>query len=230
MYCEKSFVIPVCRDHREHCCSSECKANLRKHNNDKARLLRKRNCLSCGKIFYPRNTQIVDGQGKYCSIKCSTKNLIVAAHNPISNAKRTESFMKTMNGNFRSGENHPQWKGGKKETSRRLIESGLSRARLKNYRAKNPEKVIEWNHRRRASKEGQRIEYGFYKKLVVLQKNKCTICRSNLGNKYHVDHIYPLAKGGAHDKYNIQLLCQSCNVRKWAKDPIDFMNSRGFLL
>jgi len=43
---------------------------------------------------------------------------------------------------------------------------------------------------------------------------------------YHYDVI----AGGANDRANLQLLCGSCNKSKHAKDPIDFMQSRGFLL
>jgi 5-methylcytosine-specific restriction endonuclease McrA len=37
-------------------------------------------------------------------------------------------------------------------------------------------------------------------------------------------------KGGQHVAYNIQLLCGSCNVRKWAHDPIVFAQANGRLL
>lgn len=40
----------------------------------------------------------------------------------------------------------------------------------------------------------------------------------------------PLAKGGEHTPFNIQLLCPRCNVRKSAKHPVDFMQENGYLL
>jgi 5-methylcytosine-specific restriction endonuclease McrA len=51
-----------------------------------------------------------------------------------------------------------------------------------------------------------------------------------LGDNYHLDHIVPLAIGGTNTDDNIQLLRQKCNQQKSAKHPIDFMQSRGFLL
>ena len=42
--------------------------------------------------------------------------------------------------------------------------------------------------------------------------------------------IKPLARGGTNQRTNLQLLCPPCNLSKSAKDPIDFMQSRGFLL
>ncbi|MBU9359553.1 HNH endonuclease [Burkholderia multivorans] len=44
------------------------------------------------------------------------------------------------------------------------------------------------------------------------------------------DDIEPLARGGSNDIANIQLLCRTCNLSKHARDPVEFMQSRGFLL
>ena len=56
------------------------------------------------------------------------------------------------------------------------------------------------------------------------QRGLCATCETKLfksgKNKYHVDHIQPLAKGGSNDKYNLQCLCPTCNMRKNAKDPL----------
>ena len=62
-----------------------------------------------------------------------------------------------------------------------------------------------------------------------LQRDRCAICRCR-GSKLHVDHVVPLALGGANDAANIQLLCPPCNRRKWAKDPIVHMRELGRLL
>lgn len=40
----------------------------------------------------------------------------------------------------------------------------------------------------------------------------------------------PLALGGANEDWNIQLLRQRCNNQKKAKHPVDFMQSKGYLL
>ncbi|MFI8830536.1 HNH endonuclease [Streptomyces afghaniensis] len=38
----------------------------------------------------------------------------------------------------------------------------------------------------------------------------------------HVDHLVPLARGGAHSLSNLVPACQRCNTSKGAKDPYDF--------
>jgi 5-methylcytosine-specific restriction endonuclease McrA len=67
-------------------------------------------------------------------------------------------------------------------------------------------------------------------RLYELQQGKCACCRKQLNKQYHVDHIIPLIKGGTNDVLNLQLLCISCNTSKSDRDPLEFMQSKGFLL
>lgn len=212
--CGKDFVIPLCRDGREHCCSSECKRKLKSAIAEEKKLQRTRSCLHCGNSFVPRSFQIKSGEGKYCSKKCLIKVMVANSHVPESNKKRVDSFMATMDGKFPKGENHPNWKGGYSATYKRLKESG---------------KFREWASYRKDRKHG-RLPNGTVKNLYASQKERCAICRSKLNNKYHIDHINPLFLGGKHEPENIQILCPTCNLKKGAKDPIVFMQERGYLL
>ncbi|MDR9052062.1 HNH endonuclease [Burkholderia multivorans] len=65
--------------------------------------------------------------------------------------------------------------------------------------------------------------------LLVKQKYRCAYCRVSLRRKYHVDHVKPLKLGGSNDPTNLQVLCPRCNLRKGAKDPIQYANSIGLL-
>lgn len=91
-------------------------------------------------------------------------------------------------------------------------------------------KLIQANRRSRKKNASGSLSKGLEDRLYALQKGKCACCRQPLGENYHLDHIMPLALGGTNTDDNIQLLRQRCNNQKHAKHPVDFMQSRGFLL
>jgi len=100
------------------------------------------------------------------------------------------------------------------------------------WRAANAEAIRIKNQNYQAKKRlnGGILSKGLAAKLFNLQKGKCPCCKQPLGNNYHLDHIVPISLGGSNTDDNIQLLRQRCNNQKSAKDPIDFMQQRGFLL
>lgn len=109
--------------------------------------------------------------------------------------------------------------------------------RVKEHNAKqrtdHPEAHRTYEHNRRARKReaGGRLSTGLAEKLHKLQRGKCACgCKQPLGVNYHMDHIMPIALGGTNTDDNIQLLRSTCNQRKHAKHPVDFMQQRGFLL
>lgn len=89
------------------------------------------------------------------------------------------------------------------------------------YRKQNPHMVTKWNAARRArvrdltpelTKEQQeQIDY-----LYWLAKD----LRAVSGEEYHVDHIFPLSKGGLHEPSNLQILPKDLNLQKSTK--VDF--------
>lgn len=117
----------------------------------------------------------------------------------------------------------------------------------KAYRAANPQRqraaVNAWGklnpERRRIHKQTRRgrdaavgasLSRDLVATLLLLQKGRCACCRKPLGKNFHLDHIVPIAKGGASVDWNMQLLRKRCNLSKGAKHPIDYMQERGFLL
>ena len=66
--------------------------------------------------------------------------------------------------------------------------------------------------------------------IFKAQKGKCAYCRIAMHDKYTVDHITSLAKGGTNDRRNIQLTCMPCNREKWARDPLLHARMLGKLL
>lgn len=154
----------------------------------------------------------------------------------------------------------PKGHGGRRWTRNRacVICTALA-ARAANKRAgykwsaewakKNRQRIIEIKAKYRASDKGRlsgRIcsnlrrsrkkgNGGHYTvndvgKIRALQRNKCAYCKGSIKTRYEIDHIVALSKGGSNEPKNLQLLCPSCNARKWNKDPIDFAQKNGLLL
>jgi len=117
------------------------------------------------------------------------------------------------------------------------------RTRAKAWRTANRDKyvsaVLEWQRRhpeyqrlrtakRRARVQGGTLSHGILKRLYEKQKGLCPCCGKSLGVDFHLDHITPLSKGGAHADWNMQLLRPECNIEKSNQDPESFMWKRGF--
>lgn len=226
--CSRSMYFPKSKLGKYKTCSKECKSKLQLEN----KLKRRRQCVTCGKIFEPRQQQIDAGIGLYCSRKCSSLVRVKASATKEAIEKRLKTYKQNVLLKkiiHPTGENHPRWKGGPKANRQRRQESGKALESLKKYRKENPHKVREFALNRKKRKYG-RLPKGSILKIGSYQQWRCAICKKSIKNKYHVDHILPLAKGGKHEYENIQLTCPQCNVRKSAKDPIDYMQSLGFLL
>lgn len=64
------------------------------------------------------------------------------------------------------------------------------------------------------------------------QKGRCyyAACgHCKLGNKYHVDHVVPLSRGGRNAPDNLVITCVFCNESKGAKLPHEWTQGRRLL-
>lgn len=188
---------------------------------------RERVCLTCGNPFLPRRTQLRKGQGQYCCVACGLRG--TAAARAPSARRISDSLRAAYASGMRTaqprGEKHPQWTGGKAAWRRKNAARSLATGRR--WRLANPDKVREIVGKRRGV---GRLPRGTVARIGASQRWRCAVCRRSVRNGYHLDHVYPLARGGRHEPGNLQLLCPHCNLTKNAKDPIAFMQSLGFLL
>jgi len=99
------------------------------------------------------------------------------------------------------------------------------KTKSKQWRADNPEKVLEQGRRRRAKKRGLNEQYSVDdKKYTLALFNNCCV---NCGSPHDlcIDHHIALSKGHVLTKENAVVLCRSCNSKKRAKNPEDFYSN-----
>lgn len=109
------------------------------------------------------------------------------------------------------------WQKYKEEHKDRLKEN------RRKYEEKFPERVRAGKHTRRARllDLDSKIDPDYIKFLRIAQNMKCNYCNETM-EKYQIDHIFPIAKGGNNDNSNLQLLCPSCNRKKGSKTDSEF--------
>jgi 5-methylcytosine-specific restriction endonuclease McrA len=99
-------------------------------------------------------------------------------------------------------------------------------ARNRRYRLENPDKVYEWKAKDRqqnkarvlADNAGRRAlqRVPLTPEIVQMYALRDFYRAMSLGEDFHVDHIIPLSKGGAHVHTNLQVIPAIDNLRKGA--------------
>lgn len=83
---------------------------------------------------------------------------------------------------------------------------------------------IKQQEEKRSTKEYQRSAMTRSLRYDIMKRDgfKCVLCGQSAtdGVKLHVDHIFPVSKGGKTVKSNLRTLCEECNMGK--RDKYDF--------
>lgn len=104
------------------------------------------------------------------------------------------------------------------------------------WKAANPEIHAAHSRNRRARLSSAEGRHTASDVLAIFERQRglCASCNIKLlksgANKYHVDHIIPLVRGGSNWPSNLQCLCPTCNLSKHAKDPVEWAQQRGRLI
>lgn len=91
------------------------------------------------------------------------------------------------------------------------------------YNRANPDKTRAWNRRRRVRANNGTGSHTAADEQAQLQRQRglCYYCGDHV-SAYHVDHVFPLSRGGSNDPSNIVIACAPCNLRKHTKLPHEF--------
>lgn len=110
--------------------------------------------------------------------------------------------------------------------ARDVAERNKARAASRSFLAKERKlrKRAKERIMRRDMEKFGRLSKGIVARLYRLQGGRCMYCPAELSEAFNVDHYIPLALGGKNEDGNVQLLCPSCNRRKGAKHPFDFIS------
>jgi 5-methylcytosine-specific restriction endonuclease McrA len=75
----------------------------------------------------------------------------------------------------------------------------------------------------RMKEERSKLSTSLRYEILKRDKFSCKLCgrNKNDGVKLHVDHIFPIAKGGRTDPSNLRTLCDQCNLGK--KDKLELV-------
>lgn len=116
------------------------------------------------------------------------------------------------------------------------------RQRKRNATPAMRERKIRWSHteagreaairrrhvrRVREKDNGGKLSKGIRSMLLMQQGFLCANCKILVSTKNcHLDHIYPLSKGGMNTDGNIQILCKTCNLLKRDKLPHEWSENQ----
>lgn len=123
-----------------------------------------------------------------------------------------------------------------KKRGPRNIDRDKAKDASRNWRISNPDKNAAIRRNGKANKKSAEGKHTASDVRAIFEKQQglCANCTTKLlksgAKKYHVDHMLPLALGGSNWPSNLQCLCPACNLRKSAKDPINWANENGRLL
>lgn len=181
-------------------------------------------CVVCGNDFVDRSNRQI---GKYCTKTCRSR---ASLRNQLE--KYPEYYKDYYEDNKEKFKEHNH--KYREENREKLREYAAyygkkyaeKIARTNKLRAqKHPEKGRENASRYRARLKNAFVEKIDYKEIYIRDNYVCQICGEpvKMNEKYphplssSIDHIIPLAKGGTHERKNVQLSHLTCNLHKQAK-------------
>jgi 5-methylcytosine-specific restriction endonuclease McrA len=184
---------------------------------------RMRRCTKCGNEFpataefFHKNPQQKSGLNPTCK---ACKNAFQRARyvNDEYHKERTRKW-REQNREKAAGHTRKYRTTDKgKAAMKAAYDTEYNRRRMAQWRRANPEKARAAHLRVRHAGMGT-VSAMDIATQHARQNGRCYYCGENLDEKYHVDHVIPVSRGGLNEPSNIVLACPFCNVSKGARLP-----------
>jgi hypothetical protein len=165
-------------------------------------------CTKCGKTFPATSEYFSKNSSSKSGFYCICKKCRSVIRKLIYNTNEEERT--------KQKEKSKEWYSKNKD-SVKLRPSYDTKEYCKTYYKNNKDKD-KLRHNKRISAMGKvwKHENKQIKELVIKQNNKCFYCGCNL-EKYTIDHIVPVSRGGSNLIDNIAISCPYCNLSKGYK-------------
>ncbi len=170
-----------------------------------------------------------DGRYPYCKDCCKAKLAERAKRDVEGEARRKQAKREYDARRYKANA-----KDIRAKVQRRYeAKSETIKAYVRDWQKQNAELVKAYKttskHKRRAITE-KGLSGPELLRWAKAQPKSCYWCDAKCADGYHIDHYVPLSRGGKHEVSNLVISCPTCNLRKHAKDPLDFAQEVGRLL
>lgn len=202
---------------RQRFCSDRCRYMAK----DRRRMFP---CSVCGELMHRGGTTRGIGESAHNRCRIEQAGHGVTRYNKYGcrcEVCRSAASEAVTRWNRKSGyQSRPEVVSRRKE--RRAAYREQDRARWRRYAESNSEALkVAWNEKSARRKGAPTVPFTSDQLQARLSMYAgCWICGCALGERFHVDHVKPLARGGWHCLSNLRPSCPSCNISKGAKWPL----------
>lgn len=169
-------------------------------------------CGCCKRVLPGLSFSIATGSKDGLQSHCKECSVAAAVRRWNSKRQHLRDLMKA---------NRARNKSREREKNARLYKGRIEKIRA--HYQENKHKYKANSNRRRARIANAPGSHTKDDILAIFKRQggRCRYCSLTL-DKYHVDHIMPLALGGSNGPENLQILCGPCNLWKGSKHPEEF--------
>jgi 5-methylcytosine-specific restriction endonuclease McrA len=102
----------------------------------------------------------------------------------------------------------------------RSYDPGATREKQRQWRAKNPERVLAWSHARRIKLNATPLADEDIEYIGVLRCDPCSYCGERPTT---IDHIVAVHHGGGNEWGNLTAACKRCNASNHTRSLLEYL-------